>query len=510
MPPRAVLVCTTACDRRGGLAWVCMQFRTTACDRHWGWCVKVVAPAAKSPADRAGIRAQDTIISIDGTPTAGKSLYEVADMLQGDSGSHVMLRVRQKATGSETEFDLIRCALRVRVVLRERLLHVASCIVAKPRGVERQRCRQCPTPLLALWCREKVTVLAVTSQQCQSASPSTGAPAGKPVGVLRVSTFNKQTADLFRDELRKLKDAGVGSLVLDLRNNGGGSFPAGVQVRSCSWWLRDAGPPVKRSTPSARAKRSFTASNPAVNEGWAHTAPCVPHILPAALKVSLQGAGPRNAARQQRGVRLQVAQMLIDKADIVLIADTKGVKDIYSTDKLALEDAGTPLAVVVNGGTASAAEVLSGAIQDNKRGTVAGEVTFGKGLIQSVRACAEVLCQRLLCGGSRCTGSTQHAFSPLHVVWRVSGHGQPAAMPARRNERLRQRVAMMHGVLARNLPTLRALYRSCRSTPTTARPWWSRWRATRRQTAATSIRWASSQTSPWPATACPLTASAPR
>lgn len=77
--------------------------------------------------------------------------------------------------------------------------------------------------------------------------------------------------------------------------------------------------------------------------------------------------------------------MLMDKADIVLIADTKGVKDIYSSDKLALEDAGTPLAVVVNGGTASAAEVLSGAIQDNRRGTIVGEATFGKGLIQSAR-----------------------------------------------------------------------------------------------------------------------------
>lgn len=75
-----------------------------------------------------------------------------------------------------------------------------------------------------------MTVLAVTAQQCQSASPSTGAPTDKPVGVLRVSTFNKQTADLFREELRKLKAAGVGSLVVDLRNNGGGSFPAGVQV----------------------------------------------------------------------------------------------------------------------------------------------------------------------------------------------------------------------------------------------------------------------------------------
>jgi len=43
-----------------------------------------------------------------------------------------------------------------------------------------------------------------------------------------------------------------------------------------------------------------------------------------------------------------------------------------------------PIAVLVNGGTASAAEILAGAIQDEKKGFLVGERTFGKGLVQTV------------------------------------------------------------------------------------------------------------------------------
>lgn len=43
-----------------------------------------------------------------------------------------------------------------------------------------------------------------------------------------------------------------------------------------------------------------------------------------------------------------------------------------------------PLTVMVNGSTASAAEIVAGALKDNCRATIAGRSTFGKGLIQSV------------------------------------------------------------------------------------------------------------------------------
>ena len=69
---------------------------------------------------------------------------------------------------------------------------------------------------------------------------------------------------------------------------------------------------------------------------------------------------------------------------VVFVVDKKGVKD----DQLTYQDGSVldePLAIVVNGNTASAAEVMVAALKENQRATIVGEQTFGKGIIQTIR-----------------------------------------------------------------------------------------------------------------------------
>ncbi|GIL83722.1 hypothetical protein Vretimale_10517 [Volvox reticuliferus] len=244
-----------------------------------GSLLRVVTPAEGGPADRAGVRPGDVILAVDGKPTTGISLYEASDLLQGPPGTSVTLQVRSNGIDGKP---------------------------SPPRDVN--------------LIRELVVIRPVSYSLCSGVSPSVGltkkgggtdggnALEGSKVGYIRLSTFNSNTYQGVTAALKEAREAGVDGLILDLRNNGGGLFPAGVQV----------------------------------------------------------------------------AKLLMSSGDIVLISDSAGVRDIYSADGSGTMDTKTPLSVWVNKGTASASEVLAGALKDNGRGVVVGESTFGKGLIQTV------------------------------------------------------------------------------------------------------------------------------
>ncbi|KAL6768578.1 CTPA1 [Auxenochlorella protothecoides x Auxenochlorella symbiontica] len=214
---------------------------------------EVLSVVPGGPADRAGVAAGDTIMSIDGRETGGLSLYSIGALLQGETGS-----------GVEAEVQTSR-GRRVLSLQRERLV--------------------------------------VTPVQYQACGGERG------VAYLRIAAFNQQTGKQSGEALTKLAAGSPSLLVMDLRNNGGGVFAQGVAVAQ---------------------------------------------------------------------------QLLAEGTEVVLIADSEGVRERYEAEGGAMLDEKVPLIVLVNSRTASAAEVLAGAVQDSGRGRLAGARTFGKGVVQTL------------------------------------------------------------------------------------------------------------------------------
>jgi carboxyl-terminal processing protease len=148
-------------------------------------------------------------------------------------------------------------------------------------------------------------------------------------GWVRVSQFQDRTVDDFArkvDELYKA-DPNLKGLVLDLRNDPGGLLDASIAISAA--FLPSDVPVVSTNGQLPDAKATFRASP----EFYARRGADPIRRLPAALK-------------------------------------------------------SVPLVVLVNEGSASASEIVAGALQDHKRATIMGAQTFGKGSVQTVRCLA--------------------------------------------------------------------------------------------------------------------------
>ncbi|MDR2800253.1 MAG: S41 family peptidase [Desulfovibrio sp.] len=214
----------------------------------------VVSPIEDTPADKAGLKAGDLILSVDGHPTQDMTTQEAVSKIRGPKGSPVELLILHKDSKAPQTVTIVRDAIPL--------------ISVKTRFLDNEG---------YLW--------------------------------VRLTRFNDRTTQELAEALRaQAKKSGIKGIVLDLRNNPGGLF-----------------------------KQSVTVSDIFLKSGGI---------------VSMRGRG---------GVVMETHDAKNSPADIAC-----------------------PLVVLVNQGTASASEIVAGALQDNNRAVIIGEKTFGKGSVQKI------------------------------------------------------------------------------------------------------------------------------
>lgn len=207
-----------------------------------------------SPSHKYGLKAGDVLLSVDGEKVIGSTTSDVSKKLRGVAGTSVKVVV--KRGDKEVTLNIVR---------------------------------------------DNITISSLNLAK----------NIGDNIGYIHLTGFTTGTADLFKTELKKLKQSGIQGLIIDLRSNPGGILSEAVDIVGCF---------VEKGT-----KVVYTKSK--VKE-WDET---------------------------------------------------------FSTTKDPV-DLDMPIVVMVNGESASAAEIVSGALQDLDRAVILGERTYGKGLVQTSRS----------------------------------------------------------------------------------------------------------------------------
>jgi len=221
--------------------------------------LSIIAPFEGTPGYQAGLRPGDFIVSVNGRTTEYMSLDEAVSLMRGPEGEPVVLGI-QRSDAPPFEVEIVRAVIQV-----------------------------------------------------PSVSDVTFVPSGRfpgqahPVGYVRLQRFSERTNEELENALRRLEAQNPAGLILDLRDNPGGTLSAAIDVAN-----------------------KFLADGPIV------------HIV------------GRDEARR------------------TVYAFERGTHPYL------------PLVVLVNGFSASASEIVAGALQDRGRATLVGTPTFGKGSVQTI------------------------------------------------------------------------------------------------------------------------------
>ena len=215
--------------------------------------VKIITPIDDTPASKAGVKAGDYIVRINGEQVQGKTLMEAVNLMRGPVGTSIEITIRRKGLKKAKIFKITREIIEIKSVISELK--------------------------------------------------------DKKVGYLRLRSFNENSDTQLKKEISKLeKNEKLVGYILDLRNNPGGLLSQAVKI---SDFFLDDGEIVSTKGRKSRENRKFFA---------------------------------------RKGDRIN----------------------------------GKPLIVLVNRGSASASEIVAGALQDQKRAILLGETTYGKGSVQSI------------------------------------------------------------------------------------------------------------------------------
>lgn len=209
-------------------------------------------PYEGMPAAEAGLRKGDVILSIDGESMKGKDNAYVSDHLRGDAGTTFELRIRRPSTGKEMRFKITRRSIQMPAV------------------------------------------------------PYYGVQQGG-IGYIKLNEFTENSAKIVRNAFIDMRHQQIKGLILDLRNNVGGS--------------------------------ELEAAN--------------------------------------------LVNLFVPKG-VTVVSNRGKLKRANHDYKTTSEPIDTviPIVVMVNGNSASAAEIVTGALQDMDRAVVLGTKTYGKGLVQ--------------------------------------------------------------------------------------------------------------------------------
>ena len=137
--------------------------------------VKVISPIDNTPASRAGLKAGDYIVKIDGIQVQGKTLMDAVDLMRGLVGSSIEITVRRRGVKKALIFNITR---------------------------------------------EIIQVQSVKSELIDN-----------NIGYIRLTSFNENSSDQVKEKVKKLnKNENLKGYILDLRNNPGGLLSQAIKI----------------------------------------------------------------------------------------------------------------------------------------------------------------------------------------------------------------------------------------------------------------------------------------